>query len=66
MIPTILLDNHLPSANLPYLFAAFVVTWAVFFGYVFFVNRRQQELRNEIGRLRRLLEEQDGGAEVSR
>ena len=66
MIPTILLDNHLPSANLPYLFAAFAVTWAVFFGYVFFVNRRQQELRNEIGRLRRLLEEQDGGAEVSR
>ena len=66
MIPTILLDNHLPSANLPYLFAAFAVTWAVFFGYVFFVNRRQQELRNEIGRLRRLLEEQDGEAEVSR
>ena len=66
MIPTILLDTHLPASNLPYLFAAFAVTWVVFFGYVFFVNRRQQELRNEIGRLRRLMEDGNEAGEVNR
>ena len=33
----------MPSDNLPYLFAAYAVTWAVFFVYAFFVSRRQQE-----------------------
>ena len=30
-----LLQTQLPSSNLPYLFAAFAVSWAVFFVYVF-------------------------------
>lgn len=60
-MPTILLDSHLPSSNLPYLFAAFAVCWAVFFAYVFFVTRRQQEIRNEITRLRRTVGSKDDG-----
>ncbi|MEK7806707.1 MAG: CcmD family protein [Chloroflexota bacterium] len=55
----LLLKTQLPSSNLPYLLAAFAVTWAVFFLYVFFMTRRQQEMRNEIRELRRTLERQE-------
>ncbi len=56
MLQLILLDAHFPSSNLPFLFAAFAVTWVVLFGYLFYVNRRQHELRKEIARLQTLLE----------
>jgi len=58
-MPVLLLQTQLPSPNLPYLFAAFAVSWAVFFLYVFFMTRRQQEMRNEIRELRRTLERQE-------
>ena len=58
MLGLILLDVHLPSSNLPYLFAAFAVSWVVLFGYLFYVNRRQHELRKEITRLRNILEQE--------
>ena len=58
-MPILLLQTQLPSSNLPYLFAAFAVSWAVFFLYVFFMTRRQQEMRNEIRELRRTLERQE-------
>ena len=63
-MPEILLQTALPPSNLPYLFAAFAVTWLVFFGYMFFIGRRQQEIRNEIDRLRRTVDraEADGNA----
>ena len=48
-----------PEANLPFLFAVYIVTWAAFFAYVFYVSRRQRELQNEIRDLRRALEERD-------
>ena len=53
---TILLDSHFPSANLPFLFAAFAVTWLIFFAYAFFVSRRRQEMQREINELHRELE----------
>ena len=34
--------------NLFYLFAAFTVTWAVFFIYAFFVSKKRQEMSREI------------------
>ena len=55
-MPITLLQTQLPSSNLPYLFAAFAVSWAVFFLYAFFVTRRQQEMQSEIRELRRVLE----------
>jgi CcmD family protein len=58
-MPVLLLQTQSPSSNLPYLFAAFAVSWAVFFLYVFFMTRRQQEMRNEIRELRRTLERQE-------
>ncbi len=46
-----------PEAALPSLFAVFIVTWAVFFGYVFYTSRRQREMRRELDALRALLSE---------
>ena len=46
----------MPSDNLPFLFAAYAVTWVGFFIYAFFVSRRQQQLEHEIEALRSLLE----------
>ncbi len=57
MLDLILLETHLPSSNLPYLFAAFAVSWVVLFGYLFYVNRRQHEMRKEITRLRNILDD---------
>ena len=50
-----LLQTQLPPSNLPYLFAAFAVSWAVFFIYAFFVSRRQREMEAEIWELRQAL-----------
>ncbi len=58
-MPVILLQSELPSTNLPFLFAAFAVSWAAFFVYAFFVTRRQQELQQEIKELRRALEQSE-------
>ena len=55
---------QLPSSNLPYLFAAFAVSWAVFFVYAFFVMRRQQEMQTEIKELRQELERRESAEGV--
>ena len=41
--------------NLGYLFAVYMVTWAGFFGYVFWISRRQRALGREIEYLTKLL-----------
>ncbi len=61
----ILLDSHFPSANLPFLFAAFAVTWVIFFAYAFFVSRRRQEMQREIAELHRELEQKDSANDDS-
>ena len=53
-----------PEANLPYLFAVFIITWAVFFGYVFVMSRRQNELRQEIDALKKRLAESEGAGQT--
>ena len=52
-------DEYAPERNLPFLFAVYTITWAAFFAYAFYVNRRQRELRREIEELKRALEEKD-------
>jgi CcmD family protein len=44
-----------PEANLPFLFAVFIITWAVLFGFVFVMSRRQSALQREIETLRAAL-----------
>jgi CcmD family protein len=59
----VLLQTDLPPSNLPFLFAAFAVTWLVFFAYAFFVSRRRQEMEQEIRAMQRQLDQQGGPSE---
>jgi CcmD family protein len=43
--------------NAGYLFAAYTVIWAVVFGYVLLMYRKQRKLKREIDRLRNSTEE---------
>ena len=47
---------------LPFLFAAFAVTWAGFFAYAFFITRKQADLTQEIETLRATRGEDDDAA----
>lgn len=38
--------------NLAYLFAAYAVIWAVVFGYILFIQRKQKKLKQQIDLLR--------------
>lgn len=53
---------HIPAqqrgeAELPWLFAVYIITWAAFFGYVFFMSRRQREMQREIDALKDALDD---------
>ena len=48
-----------PEANLPFLFAVYIITWAAFFAYAFYVSRRQREMQGEIDALKRALEDRE-------
>ena len=48
-----------PEANLPFLFAVFIITWAAFFAYMFFTARRQREMQREIEALKAILSERE-------
>ena len=48
-----------PEANLPYLFAAYSVTWVGFFVYVYYLSQRNRNLRREVEALREALEERE-------
>lgn len=47
------------ESELPWLFAVFAITWAAFFGYMFVMSRRQQEMQREIEALTKALAERD-------
>ena len=51
--------TEVPPSNFPFLFAAFAVTWVIFFVYAFFISRRREELQREVRELR------DGAGEDS-
>ena len=57
-------DGHSdPEANLPYLFTVYIITWAGFFGYIFYMARRQKEMRRDLDDLRSALADRDGSPE---
>ena len=47
---------------LPFLFAAFAVTWVAFFVYAFFITRKQADLKQELDTLR-AMQDKDEEAE---
>ena len=57
--PTTTVDRS-PEANLPYLFAAYTVTWVGFFVYVYYLSQRQRSLQREVEALREALADRDG------
>ena len=61
-MPLILLQTQ-PPANMGFLFAAFTITWLVFFVYAFFVSRRRQELEREVRDLQQGVERDEGDAD---
>ena len=63
-MPLILLQTQ-PPANMGFLFAAFAITWVVFFVYAFFVSRRRQELEREVRDLQQGLEKNEADRESS-
>ena len=44
-----------PKSNLPYLFAAFAITWVIFFIYIYIISKRQRYLQQEIEILNKIL-----------
>ena len=48
-----------PEANLPYLFAAYAVTWVGFFVYLYFLSQRNRNLQREVEALREALAERE-------
>jgi len=44
--------------NLGYLFVAYTIIWIVVFGYVLFVQRKQQKLQQQIDLLRESVDKQ--------
>ena len=54
-----------PEANLPFLFAVYILTWAGFFGYAFYMSRRQRDLQRDIDALRQALRDRDDQDDAS-
>ena len=48
-----------PEANLPFLFAVYIITWGAFFAFVFYMSRRQREMQGEIEALKRALTQRE-------
>ena len=48
-----------PEANLPFLFAVFIITWALFFAYVVYMTLKRRALEREMEALRAVIAERD-------
>ena len=48
-----------PEANLPFLFAVFIITWALFFAYVVYMTLKRRAMEREIEALRASISERD-------
>jgi CcmD family protein len=48
-----------PEANLPFLFAVYIITWGGFFAYAFAMSRRQREVQRELDALRSVIAEKE-------
>jgi CcmD family protein len=48
-----------PEANLPFLFAVYIITWGGFFAYAFVNSRRQREMQRELDALKAVIAERE-------
>lgn len=54
------------EANLPFLFAVYIITWGGFFAYTFAMSRRQREMQREIYALKAAIADKEFNAETGR
>jgi CcmD family protein len=43
--------------NLPWLFGAFAVGWALIFGYLFWIASKEKALRKQVAQLQKMLQD---------
>ena len=48
-----------PEANLPFLFAVYIITWGGFFAYSFAMSRRQREIQRELDALKAVIADKE-------
>ena len=48
-----------PEANLPFLFAVYIITWGGFFAYAFAMSRRQREMQRELDALKTVIADKE-------
>ena len=52
LTPALLGSSHIEgTAYLPYLFTVFAVVWVAFFVYLYFISRKQADLKRDIDAL---------------
>jgi|ETN02SMinimDraft_4_1059925.scaffolds.fasta_scaffold589951_1 CcmD family protein len=52
-------QNSDPEANLPFLFAVYIITWGGFFAYSFAMSRRQREIQRELDALKAVIADKE-------
>ena len=52
-------QNSDPEANLPFLFAVYIITWGGFFAYAFAMSRRQREMQRELDALKAVIADKE-------
>ena len=55
-------DGGDPEANLPFLFAVFIITWALFFAYVVYMTLKRRAMERELEALRAAIAERDAAS----
>ena len=58
-------DGSDPEANLPFLFAVYMITWAGYFAYAFLMSRRQREMQRELDALKAAIAEKEAASRPS-
>lgn len=53
-----------PEANLPFLFAVYIITWGGFFAYAFAMSRRQREMQRELDALKAAIADKESQPEA--
>jgi CcmD family protein len=54
-----------PEANLPFLFAVYIITWGGFFAYAFAMSRRHREMQRELDALKAAIADKDSQPEAT-
>ena len=54
------MDNGFGDFNPVFVFAAYAIVWIAFFAYLYYVARRQADIRSQIDALRESLQDNEG------